>query len=98
MHIVFETNSEFAANVDSRLIAESHIGSHWCGIASNQVRPLVTIHSHPMADAMSEELVVGAVASVGYYGSCRGIYSLALCSGTRGFQRGGLSAMDDIEN
>src|SRR5256885_1927803 len=63
-HVIFQAHSEFAANINSRLIAECHVGRKRQSIAADQVRPLVSIHSDAVAHAMGEVFVIRTVAGV----------------------------------
>src|ERR1700690_2076119 len=67
MHVVFQSDAELSANVDSRLIAEGHLRLKFCRIAAHQIRPLVSIHAHAVSQAMREVFEVWAVARIGDY-------------------------------
>src|SRR5579863_6456477 len=83
VHIVFKADPELTTDVDSRLVAESHVRLQKGGIAPHQIRPLVPIHSHAMAHTMSKELVVRPIARAGNDFSCRCIHGLTLATRTR---------------
>src|SRR5260370_15765481 len=65
VHVVFETHAEFAPNINSRLVAEGHVGLEFGRVAAYQIRPLVTIHADAMAKPVCETFVVRTEASVG---------------------------------
>src|SRR6185312_2479649 len=62
VHVVLKAHSEFTATVDAGFVAETHVGSKRQRVAAHQVRPLVSVHADAVAHAMSEVLVIGAVA------------------------------------
>ena len=63
VHVVFEPHAELAANINSRLVAESHVGLQLGCVTAHQVRPLVAVHAHAVAEAVREVLVARAVAA-----------------------------------
>src|SRR5262249_57820476 len=66
-HIVFQAHSKFTANINARLVAEGHVRGKRQGIATNQVRPLVSIHSDAVPHAMGEIFVVWTITGIGNY-------------------------------
>ena len=68
--VVLEPDAELAADVDPRFVAEGHVRlqrqrllppEH---VVAHQVRPLVAVHAHAVADAVGEVLEARAVAGV----------------------------------
>src|ERR1700682_6324914 len=78
VHAVFQAYAEFAADVDSGFVAETHPGGNRRGIAADQVGPLVSVHANPVAYAMAKVFVVGAVAGVGNDFASGSVHSLTL--------------------
>src|SRR5205823_14806241 len=90
--------SEFAGNIDARLIAERHVAGKQGRVASHQVRPFVAIHSDAVTNAMSEELVIRSIARVDNHLTCGCIDGLALNTRSRRLEGGGLCPVHDIKN
>src|SRR5215468_3401821 len=65
VHIVFEPYAEFSADVDARLVAETHVGFQAESISTHQVGPFMAVHADAMAQAMGEVLVIWPIARVG---------------------------------
>ena len=66
-HVVFATDTEFAGDVDAGLVGEGHSGFEDGFTAADEIRMLVTIEANAVAEAVSEELIVGAEAGGGDY-------------------------------
>src|SRR5438309_11904209 len=58
VHVVFQAHPKFAAEVNSRLVAEGHARLKLCLVAAHQIGPFVDVHANAMAHAMGEVLVV----------------------------------------
>src|SRR5207247_7090214 len=97
-HVVYQANAEFAADVDSRFIAERHIGSEFRRIAAHQIWPLVPIHAHAVPHTVSEIFVVGTVTRVRNHPSRSRIHCPALQSRMRCRQHRALRTVHDIED
>ena len=80
----------FAREVWSEVLAV-HIVLH-------EVGPLVDVHADAVADAVGEVFEAGAVAAVDDDLAGGGINVGGRHAGTRGFECGGLRAMDEIED
>ena len=96
--IVFEADAELAGDVDAGFVGEAHAGGERCGIAANEVRPLVTVHADAVAEAVVEVFVVGAVAGGGDEVAGGGVDGLTLDAGMGGGEGGGLGLVDDVED
>src|SRR5262249_11257138 len=88
VHVVFQSDTKFPADVDTRLVAETHIGRQRKSVAADKIGPLVAVHADSVSNTMSKAFVVGTIASVCDYLSRRCIYGLALHSGLGCSQRG----------
>src|SRR5579863_2898842 len=97
MHIVFEANAEFTADVDAGLVAEGHVRPEFDGIAAHQIWPLMPVHAHAMAQAMREVFVAGAIACISNHFSCSGIDRAAFHSWTSRCERRLLRPVHDVE-
>ena len=60
--VVFEADAEFAGDVDAGFVGEAHAGGEGCGVAADEIGPLVAVHADAVADTMGEVLVVGTVS------------------------------------
>src|ERR1700720_475061 len=66
-HIVFAAQTEFAGDVDARLIGKSHSRFKNRRAAAHQVRMFVAIQPDAVTQAMREVFVSGSVACAGDY-------------------------------
>ena len=64
-HVVFAAQAEFTRNINSRLIRKGHARLENGLAASNQIGVLVAVEANAVAQAVGEELVVGAIAGAG---------------------------------
>src|SRR5215469_15242191 len=98
VHVVFDAHAELTGQIDSRLITERHVGAQRQRVARYQIRPLVAIHSHTVAEPVGEVLEAWSIARIDYDLARRSIDGLALHTGLRGCQSGTLGPVDDLEN
>src|SRR6202011_569481 len=96
--VVFEADAELAGDVDAGFVGEAHAGGERCGVAADEVGPLVAVHADAVAQAVGEVFVVGTVAGGGDDVAGGGVDSLALDAGMGGGEGGGLGLVDDVEN
>ncbi len=96
--VVFEADAELAGDVDARFVGEAHAGSERCGVAADEVGPLMAVHADAMAETVREVFVVWAEAGSGddVAGGC--VDGLALDAGMGSGECGGLGLMDDVED
>src|SRR5258708_545510 len=59
VHVVFQTHTELAANINAGLVAETHIRGQQLRVAPDKIRPLVAVHADAVAQTMGEVLVIG---------------------------------------
>ena len=98
VHVVFQAHSEFARDVDARLIAEGHAAGQRRVVASHQIGPFVAVHADSMSHAVGEEFVVWTKSGIADDFPRRCIHRLTFDAGTGGFQRGGLRAMHSLKH
>ena len=102
--VVFEADAERiliadgAGQVDAGFVGEAHAGLEQCGVAADEVGPLVAIHADAVAEAMGEDAVAGAEAGGGDDLAGGGVDGLGLDAGAGGGEGGGLGAVDDVED
>src|SRR5882757_4517041 len=96
--VIFEADAELAGDVDAGLVGEAHAGGERCGVAADEVGPLVAVHADAVADAVGEMFVVGAVAGGGDDVAGGGVDGLALDAGMGGGESGGLGLVNDVED
>ncbi len=96
--VVFEADAELAGNVDAGFVGEAHAGGEGCGVAANEVGPLVAVHADAVADAVGEVFVVGAVACGGDNCAGGGVDGLTLDAGAGCCEGCGLGFEDDVED
>src|SRR5581483_9827142 len=97
-HVIFETYAELTWDIDPRLIAENHVGFERRFVFSDEVGPLVTIHSHAVTQTVRKVFVVWAVTGICDDFSRGCIDAFARHAGASGPQRGTLGSMHDVEN
>src|SRR4051812_14643113 len=104
VHVVLEPHAELPLDVNPRLVAEHHSRlqrqrllppEH---VVLHQVRPLVSVHAHAVAEAMREVLEAGAVPVVHDDLAPRGVDRLERHARFRGLERRRLRLMDDVED
>src|ERR1017187_2323789 len=98
VHVVFDAHSEFAGEVDTRLVAENHVCAHLSGVARHQVGPFVPIQTHAVSDAVGKVLEAWAVTSIDHDLARRGIDRFTRDPRTRRSQGGALRTIDSVEN
>ena len=96
--VVFEADAELADDVDAGFVGEGHAGFQRGVVAADEVGPFVAVHADAVAEAVGEVLVVGAVAGGGDDVAGGGVDGLALDTGARGGEGGGLGLVDDVED
>src|SRR6202042_1849031 len=95
VHVVFQANAELTADVHAGLVTERHMGCQRQAIAPDQVRPLVAVHPQPVAHAMREVQVAGAIAGIHDDLTRGGVYGLARYPGPGRGERRALRMVDD---
>src|SRR5580698_3559169 len=98
VHVIFEADAELTRNVNARLIAESHVLGQQRSVAAHQIRPLVAVHAHTVAETMWKELVVWSIAGVGDDLARSCVHGLAFDAGPGCLQRRCLGAMNNVEH
>src|SRR5260370_3233983 len=63
--VVFEADAELAGDVDAGFVGECHVGRQGCGIAADDIGPLVVVQADVVAYARGEQFVVGSEAACG---------------------------------
>jgi len=76
--IIFQSDAKFAANINPWLVAEGQIWGQRQSVSTNQIRPLMAVHTDPMSHSMRKVFVVRAVTGVGDYFARGGVDSLTL--------------------
>src|ERR1700674_1302763 len=51
---IFQPDTEFSRNVDSRLVGEAHPGLKWSCIVTHEIGRLMPVHSNPVAGPMRQ--------------------------------------------
>src|SRR5689334_2975895 len=97
VHIVFQADPEFSADVNPGLIAERHIRCKRQSIAADQVRPLVSVHSDAVTEPMGEVFVIRTVAGVCDHLARGRVHRLSLYSGLCGRECRRLRTMHDLK-
>src|SRR5438128_1998963 len=104
MHVVFEPYTELAANVDARLVAETHprLGAKRSlpseHVVLHQVWPFVTVHADAVSEAVGEVFETGTVTGLDDDVARRGVDRFERGAGLRRYQRGVLGVADDVED
>jgi len=95
-HDIFEPHTEFAGDVNSRLIAEGHSRFELRLIAAHQIRLLVAIHADAVTDAMREIFIAGAEACIDDHLARRCVHIFASRAGPRCLERRRLRPVFDV--
>ncbi len=96
--VVFEADAKLAGEVDAGFVGEAHAGGERGLVAAHEVGPLVHVHADTVADAVREGFIVGAEAGRGDDLAGGVVDGVAGNAGLSGGERGGLGAVDDVED
>lgn len=74
VHVIFQANAELAADVNARLITETHARGQRHFVAADKIRPFMAVHANTMSNAVTEVRIVRTVAGIGDDLARRSIY------------------------
>src|SRR6478736_4031288 len=86
--VVFQSYAKFSANINPRFVAECHIWDQRQCVSTDEIWPLMPVHTDSMPNTMCEVFVVWPVACIGDYFPRSGIDGLAFHTRLGRCQRG----------